>query len=430
MVLKKILITCDNYYPMAAGIPQYIRAFSKMLIKKGIDVHIMCKSYKGVPSEQELWEAKVHYSDLLVGSLRNPFNVLNKQDEIAKFISNLKVDLVYANNHNSLAVINACKKIGIPVVYGCHGVGLLCPLKIRFLKPDDSLCYNQRSYLNCLNCRAMRNDSSPMKFILSKSGWLNLVSTIRKVKKYNAAEKILSSANARIANSKLTSRLFREKKDTFGIPLLLEYEGEHGFYPTCSKSFKEKYNLDKYVLVPGRFHETKGQKYSAISLEYLPINIKMVFVGNAKQCKGDKKELGTYGNCIKKFIERKGYEDRVIFTGRIDHEELRAGYSGALCTVVPSIWLETFGYVVIESLACETPVIVTKNCGAVECVDESCAVVVRRKKPKAIADAVLKIIPKRDKMGKAGRKRLLEQFSPEKLIDKTLAIFEDNLNGK
>ncbi|MFX0135561.1 MAG: glycosyltransferase, partial [Candidatus Hodarchaeota archaeon] len=82
------------------------------------------------------------------------------------------------------------------------------------------------------------------------------------------------------------------------------------------------------------------------------------------------------------------------------------------------------------SLACETPVVVTEYCGAVECVDETCAVIVKRKDPKAIADAIMEILPNREEMGKAGRKRLIEQFSSESLANKTISIFEDVLNGK
>ena len=430
MVLEKILITCENYYPIGGGIQQYIRDFSKILIKRGIEVHIICQSYKGVPPEKELWGAKVHYSDMFTGSMRDPFQVINKQNEIAKFINDLNVDLIFANNHNSLAVIMASHHINIPVVYGFHGVGLLCPLKIRFLRPDDSLCYNQRGYLNCLKCHTMLKRLSFRKLLLSKYGWWILRRTILAVNKYNGAEKILSSANARIANSTMASKLFREKINTFGIPYLLEYEGKHGFYSVDPTSFKKKFNLDKYVLVPGRLHKTKGQVYAVKALKYLPTDIIMVFAGNASLWMGNKNELGAYAEEIKKYIERNGYEDRVVFTGRLEHDELRAAYSGALCSVIPSIWIETFGYVIIESLACETPVVVTKNCGAVECVDKTCAVIVKRKDPKAIADAIMKIPSKRDEMGKSGRKKLSEQFSPESLVNKTVSIFEGVLNGK
>ena len=253
---------------------------------------------------------------------------------------------------------------------------------------------------------------------------------LRLVKKYDDSERILSDACARIGNSNLTVQLFKMRKNTFGIPYLLEYEGEHGFYPVDPTIFKAKYNLDKYVLVPGRFHKTKGQEYAVRALEYLSTDIKMVFAGIAKLWMGKKNELSNYAKGIKKFTETNGYEDRVVFTGRIEYEELRAAYSGALCSVIPSIWLETFGYVIIESLACETPVVVTENCGAVECVDETCAVIVKRKDPRAIADAIKEIILRRDEMGKSGRKKLLKEFSPETLFSKTMSIFEGVLHEK
>ena len=99
-------------------------------------------------------------------SMKEPFKVIERANKIAKFICNLNVDLVYANNHNSLAVITACQQVKIPVVYGCHGVGLLFPLKIRFLRPDDSLCYNKRSFLNCLKFRVELSRASIRKMRL------------------------------------------------------------------------------------------------------------------------------------------------------------------------------------------------------------------------------------------------------------------------
>ncbi|RLJ06090.1 MAG: hypothetical protein DRP13_01930 [Candidatus Aenigmatarchaeota archaeon] len=59
----------------------------------------------------------------------------------------------------------------------------------------------------------------------------------------------------------------------------------------------------------------------------------------------------------------------VVFLGRIETAKLRLYYSAADVSVLPSLWNEAFGMVLIESLACETPVIASRAGGIPEIVD-------------------------------------------------------------
>ena len=49
--------------------------------------------------------------------------------------------------------------------------------------------------------------------------------------------------------------------------------------------------------------------------------------------------------------------DRVVFTGRVDHEKLESYYAAARLVVVPSRWPEPFGMVGIEAMARGRPVV-------------------------------------------------------------------------
>src|SRR5688572_10978970 len=100
-MIKHILITSENYYPHAGGIQQYIRSFSKELLKLGIKVDIVCQTYDGKYTKTELWGATVHYTPLFIGSMQEPFKVIANAAEIAKLIKEIGPDIVYANNHNS-----------------------------------------------------------------------------------------------------------------------------------------------------------------------------------------------------------------------------------------------------------------------------------------------------------------------------------------
>ncbi|NUC72766.1 glycosyltransferase family 4 protein [Haloterrigena sp. SYSU A558-1] len=60
--------------------------------------------------------------------------------------------------------------------------------------------------------------------------------------------------------------------------------------------------------------------------------------------------------------------------GRLSSDELRQVYTNAAVTIHPAGW-EAFGNVILESVACGTPVVATKNCGAVEVLPSSACVV-------------------------------------------------------
>lgn len=63
---------------------------------------------------------------------------------------------------------------------------------------------------------------------------------------------------------------------------------------------------------------------------------------------------------------RLGGEASVRFLGRLDDDDLVAAYRSADVTVVPSLALEGFGLVTLESLACGTPVVVSDAGGLAE----------------------------------------------------------------
>ncbi|RZM15673.1 glycosyltransferase [Lactobacillus delbrueckii] len=84
---------------------------------------------------------------------------------------------------------------------------------------------------------------------------------------------------------------------------------------------------------------------------------------------------------------------RVIFTGYVDHAELYKYHNIADCAVVPSVWEEPAGLVVIEALMSGDPLIVTRVGGATEYVNDKSAIIVDRgaKIEENLKEAILKI---------------------------------------
>jgi glycosyltransferase involved in cell wall biosynthesis len=67
-------------------------------------------------------------------------------------------------------------------------------------------------------------------------------------------------------------------------------------------------------------------------------------------------------------VRERGLQGRVELAGFIPHERLRAELIGAAAAVVPSIWQEPLGLVVLEALACGLPVIASAVGGIPEMV--------------------------------------------------------------
>ena len=67
-------------------------------------------------------------------------------------------------------------------------------------------------------------------------------------------------------------------------------------------------------------------------------------------------------------MKETGLAEKVIFTGSIAHDELRAYYNAADVFVLPSHY-ESLGFVAIEAMACGTPVIASRVGGIPSIVD-------------------------------------------------------------
>lgn len=435
----KVLLVSDQYYPLGGGIEQYLRALGQQLTDWGHQVTYLTRAVEGCPDEEVCPEGRVIRTPLLLDAIPDPKAVLDRWQQLVPLIKSIGPEVVYANHHTSLATIKACQHLEIPAVYGCHGWGLLCPLRIRLLKPDNSLCYNERSDRNCLNCRKMMSPAPQIRGLgrtLVRStlrrlrwGYNTRKYTSAKVAQYNEFQDILESADAHIVLARAWKR-FIAPDDTFAIPLGLDIDIFDG---VSAGPFRQKYGVEgPYLLVASRIHNTKGQDWAIRAMPHLPEELKLVVAGNVTLFTGPKhEEDNIHVRRARQIVEELGLQDRVIFAGFLETEELVQAYSGAAVTLVPSVWLEPFGYVTVEAMACECPVVVTENCGSAEVVTDGVeGYIVPRMDPQAIAEAVLNILPCRDEMGRAAREKVVRELNWPKIAGEVLEVLEVAVESK
>ena len=126
-----------------------------------------------------------------------------------------------------------------------------------------------------------------------------------------------------------------------------------------------------------------------------------------------------------------GINDSVSFIGFIPQDDLPVAYSLADAFVLPSISRsqEGFGLVLLEALACETPVVTTDVVGIADAVQESSfGEVVHPDQPHALADAIEHVLAG-SYDGQAGRQRCIDDYSWEASVDELEAVYRDLVVG-
>ncbi|MGZ4372113.1 MAG: glycosyltransferase, partial [Gaiellaceae bacterium] len=112
--------------------------------------------------------------------------------------------------------------------------------------------------------------------------------------------------------------------------------------------------------------------------------------------------------------------ERIEFVGEVGHQEKVELLRGARVTLFPISWEEPFGLVMIESMACGTPVIATRWGAVPEVIEDGrSGIIVDHYKQ--MADA----LPAADDLDPFELRRYVEEeFSPERMVRDYVAAYE------
>lgn len=133
---------------------------------------------------------------------------------------------------------------------------------------------------------------------------------------------------------------------------------------------------------------------------------------------------------LKRLSEELGLQRRVRFLGAVPHEELPKLLNAIDVLVLPSRstphWKEQFGRVLVEAMACGTPVIGSSS-GAIPEVIGDCGLVFQEGDIDELRSHILRIAHDdrlRRELSQMGRMRAVSQFSNEVIALKTLKAYE------
>ena len=165
----------------------------------------------------------------------------------------------------------------------------------------------------------------------------------------------------------------------------------------------------KTLLSVGHIIERKGHHIAIDSLTKMP-DVDLVIAGD-----------GPLEKSLKEQATRQGVADRVRFVGALDHSELVRYYNAADCLVLCSS-REGMANVLLESIACGTPVAATAIWGTPEVIAEPAAgVLMKERSGAALADAVNCLFAVHP--GREATRSYAERFSWQQTTDGQLRLF-------
>ena len=185
------------------------------------------------------------------------------------------------------------------------------------------------------------------------------------------------------------------------------------FRPILNKD-KDTYRI---IVTASADQPLKGLKYLLLAFKKL-INqypkLNLLIIGKLQS-----------GGATESLIFKLNIEKNINFIHGVSPERLVDSYSSSSIAVVPSIY-EGFGLPAAEAMACSIPVISTDGGALPEIVGEA-GLIVPVKDSEAIASEIQRLLENkslREGLGKAGRKRIKENFSWDITAEKVALLYQ------
>jgi glycosyltransferase involved in cell wall biosynthesis len=182
---------------------------------------------------------------------------------------------------------------------------------------------------------------------------------------------------------------------------------------------------DQFVVgYVGRLLFDKGLGVLIEAIASLPPSYRLRLVGG-----------GPDRDALEQLATSKGAAQRVEFAGAVSSQEIPQAFAEMDVMALPSLtrrnWKEQFGRVLIEAMACETPVIGSDS-GEIPNVIGDAGLVTPEGDATALAAAIARLGSDpalRVDLARRGRQRVLERFTQEQVARRIVALYHEVLNG-
>lgn len=331
-------------------------------------------------------------------------------DPLRELLGEWRPDVVHTHlihTHLSYAALALAREAGAGVVFTAHDVMTFCYQKLTCFHGGEQHGGQLRDYQaywqKCIPCQRLRYNpwrNAAIRRILA-----------RDVDRFTVVSDELGAA-IRANRIRVDRTIHNAIQPLERRPSAAEVE-----------SFKARRGLSgaQLIAIGGRLHEQKGVAQLLRMLALLAPRfprLRLLVLG--------KREL--YEREFEALARALGVAERVVPTGWLDGDELEQAYAALDVFVTPSICLDTFGLVNLEAMQHEKPVVATVFGGSREVVlDGVTGAIENPFEIERYAERIAELLadPARARaMGAAGRRRVFERFTIERLTDEFLEEYE------
>lgn len=348
--------------------------------------------------------------------IRKLFNIKVFKQTIKK-INSFNPDVIYIHSFHSSSSTTpfiAAKIKKIPVVLTVHDAFLACP--IRWSVDNKGKICERNFGIQCVTKLCGPNKMQDRNLIIR---YLDQIWSFFKGFIYRRTTKktvdMFVFPSSALAEKTSKSLKIPEKKARV-IHNFTNIE------ESLNKPFVEKRNSQ--FLFVGRISPEKGLDVLIDSLSIL-VNERMLKDIHLKIV-GD----GTYANHIKDKVDKLKLKENVTFTGWINDEKIKNKlYGESIASIVPSVWFEAFGLIVIEAFKNKTCVIASDVGGLHELIsDKKTGLLFKRADPIDLANKMETIYKNPDfaiKLGKAAYNELKDKYTANNYYKELMSAFND-----
>lgn len=386
----KILFV-HNLYQIAGGEDAVFLSEIELLRQKGHEVDVLQQDNASINSVfARIW------------TLINLIFSYGQYRKIKRHIELTKPDIVHVHNYFPLitpAVFYAAKKMKVPVVHTLHNYRAVCPT--AFLLHKDQI-----------QERSLKQSSWwVVKERVYRNSWLGSLALAAMVETHKKIGTWQTKVDCFIALTDFSKAKFVEagwpQQKIVVKPNFLDDPFVGG------SSVRTNENSGGYALYVGRLSPEKGIK--VLVEAWNDINLPLKIIGD-----------GPLKDYVSSVSSRQN--SRVDYLGLKARPEARELIRNADFLIVPSVWYETFGMVIIEAFAAGTPVVCSKlGSMANMVVDGMTGLHFEAGNAGSLAEKVQCLFDNPEKareMGENARRVYLSEYTPDKNYEKLIQIYQ------
>ncbi len=406
----RVLMLSEFYPPIIGGMERHVQTLSRELVRRGHHVAIATLQHKEAPVFEEDEGVRVHrlngwnralawfYQDQ-ERPFHPPLPDPGVMAGLQRVIEQERPDIVHARRWMLYSFVGLKAWSKAKLVVTLHDYGLLCP-KLTYFH-NGQVCTGP-GYIKCVRCSSSqygRGNAALLTSGLKLSSFLH-----RYVDKYIAISSAVRDAS--ILETGLPSNAI-EVVPSF-IPDTALDEAVHVERPSYLPP------TDNYILFVGHQSANKGidvllEAYAELS-DLAPLVLMIAEHGESQR----------------------QFPVGVTVVRNVLHAQVMAGWMHCAVGVIPSIWPEPFGQVVVEAMACGKPVVASAVGGIPDIVvDGESGLLVEPGDVSALREALRLLLldpAKRVQMGEIGRQRA-RLFTASTVTDRIEQIYTELINN-